>query len=175
MALQRGAGELGFPSGTPKVSIELFCCKRNRGSAARAEMPLHSLQPCPPENPGMIWWVLQDICQVLPGSAAGPPVRARRGRDPQPSRVRGSGFSVAPLEPQMAGEKWELPPQLGPVPTHSPPRSPPRQRLSGTRSSGISAGSSKSTERPAFSPKIWPPACPQLGNASPCQPPRRAH
>lgn len=70
----------------------------------------------------------------------------------------------------MAGEKSEPPPQLGPISTYSPPHSPPQQQLSGTRSGGISAGSSKSTERPVFSPKLWPLACPELSNISPCQP-----
>lgn len=77
----------------------------------------------------------------------------------RPTARPGEGFRVpmAPLESQMAGEKWELPPQLSLIPTRSPPRFPPHQRLSGTRSDPISAGSSKSTEQPAFSPKIFAP------------------
>lgn len=67
----------------------------------------------------------------------------------------------------LAGEKWEPPPQLGPIPTHSPPHSSPRQRLSGTLSGGISAGS----KRPPFSPRPVPSACPQLSSASSPQSP----
>lgn len=37
----------------------------------------HSLQACPQENPGVIWWALRKICQVLPESVAELPMMAR--------------------------------------------------------------------------------------------------
>lgn len=80
-------------------------------------MLLCSLQPCTQGNPGVSWWAPKENRQVLPGS--------EEGRDPQPARVRGLRFPMAPFQSQMAGEKRELPPLLSPIPAHSPPQSPP--------------------------------------------------